>query len=68
MTVNTMSQYDIHMHNGYCVSFESYESARGFVRDNFLSIMSIVGSNEALVENLIELYNYVSEDFLMEVE
>jgi len=67
MTVNTISQFDIQLKNGYCVSFESYDSAKGFVSDNFLSVVGIFGNNDK-VANLIEQYELLSQEFLMEVE
>ena len=67
MTVNTISQFDIQLKNGYCVSFESYDSAMGFVSDNFLSVVGIFGNNDK-VANLIEQYELLSQEFLMEVE
>lgn len=67
MTTHSISQFDVQLNNGYCVSFESYDSAMSFVSDNFMSVVGIYGNNEK-VANLIEQYEMVTQDFLMEVE
>ena len=67
MTTHSISQFDVQLNNGYCVSFESYDSAMSFVSDNFMSVVGIYGNNEK-VANLIEQYEMVTQEFLMEVK